>query len=76
MGTIAVGSDADLVFVDIGKRHVIKKDELNTVAPFNPWEDCEVNCRPTLTMLRGEVIFENGKQVLKKRGRYQPRCSA
>jgi len=74
-GTIAVDSDADLVFVDIGTPHVIRKEELNTVAPFNPWEGCEVSCWPTLTMLRGEVIFENGKQVLKKRGQYQPRCS-
>lgn len=74
-GTIAVGSDADLVFVEIGKPHTIRKEELNTVAPFNPWEGCEVNCWPTLTMLRGEVIFENGRQVLKKRGQYQPRCS-
>jgi dihydropyrimidinase len=74
-GTIAVGSDADLVFVDVGKPHIIRKEELNTVAPFNPWEGCEVNCWPTLTMLRGEVIFENGKQVLRKRGQYQPRYS-
>jgi dihydroorotase-like cyclic amidohydrolase len=74
-GTIAVGSDADLVFVDMGAPHVIKKEELHTVAPFNPWEGCVVNCWPTLTMLRGDVIFENGKQVLKKRGRYQPRYS-
>ena len=72
-GTIAVGSDADLVFVDIGTPHVIRKEELHTVAPFNPWEGCVVNCWPTLTMLRGEVIFENGKQVREKRGRYQPR---
>jgi dihydropyrimidinase len=74
-GTIAVGCDADLVFVHIGTPHTIRKEELNTVAPFNPWEGCQVNCWPTLTMLRGEVIFENGKQVLKKRGKYQPRCS-
>jgi dihydroorotase-like cyclic amidohydrolase len=74
-GTIAVGSDADLVFVDVGTPHVIKKEELNTVAPFNPWEGCVVNCWPTLTMLRGQVIFENGKHVLKKRGQYQPRFS-
>jgi len=74
-GTIAVGSDADLVFVDIGPPHVIRKEELHTVAPFNPWEGCVVNCWPTLTMLRGEVIFANDKQVARKRGRYQPRCA-
>jgi dihydropyrimidinase len=71
-GTIAVGSDADLVFVDIGAPHAIRKEELNTVAPFNPWEGYEVSCWPMLTMLRGEVIFENGRRVLNKRGHYQP----
>jgi dihydroorotase-like cyclic amidohydrolase len=74
-GTIAVGSDADLVFVDIGTPQVIRKEELNTVAPFNPWEGVTVDCWPTRTMLRGEVIFENGKQVSSKRGRYQRRYS-
>ena len=71
----AARPDADLVFVDIGTPHVIRKEELFTVAPFNPWEGCQVSCWPTLTMLRGDVIFENGKQVLKKRGQYQPRYS-
>jgi dihydropyrimidinase len=71
-GTIAIGSDADPVPVDIGTPHIIRQDEPNTVAPFNPWESCEVNCWPTLMMLRGEVIFENSRQVVKKRGRFQP----
>ena len=72
-GTIAVGSDADLVFMDMGTHHTIKMTELNTAAPFNPWEGDTVDCWPTLTMLRGQVIFEKGKQILKKKGRYLPR---
>ncbi len=72
-GTIAIGSDADLVIMDIGNRHVVKIEELYTTALYNPWEGVELNCWPALTMLRGQVIFENGKQVKEKAGRYQPR---
>lgn len=72
-GTIAVGSDADLVIMEIGKKHMVRKEELNTMAPFNPWEDFELNCWPVLTMLRGQVIFEGGKQIKGNTGRYLPR---
>jgi dihydroorotase-like cyclic amidohydrolase len=74
-GTIAVGSDADLVFVDIGTPHVIRRDELLTAAPFNPWEGVEVSGWPVLTMLRGQVIFENGRRIGSTTGQYQPRYS-
>ncbi len=72
-GTIAVGSDADLVIMDIGNRHIVKNEELMTAAPFCPWEGWELNCWPVLTMLRGQVIFENGKLIKEKTGKYQPR---
>ncbi|MFC1943083.1 dihydroorotase family protein [Chloroflexota bacterium] len=72
-GTIAVGSDADLVIMDLGNRHVVKKDELISAAPFCPWEHWELNCWPALTMLRGQIIFENGKLIKEKTGKYQPR---
>jgi dihydroorotase-like cyclic amidohydrolase len=72
-GTIAVGSDADLVIMEIGKPHTVRKAELNTTAPFNPWEDFVLNCWPVLTMLRGQVIFAGGKQTTRNMGKYLPR---
>ncbi|MFH1329611.1 MAG: amidohydrolase family protein [Actinomycetota bacterium] len=72
-GTIAVGSDADLVIMDLDTRHTITKGELKTTAPFNPWEGREVGCWPVLTMLRGRAICEQGALSGKPSGRYQPR---
>ncbi len=72
-GTIAVGSDADLVIVEMGKRHIVKKTELKTSAPYSPWEGWELKCWPTLTMLRGQVIFQDGRLVKGRSGKYQPR---
>jgi len=72
-GTIAVGSDADLVIMDLRSRHIVKKDELISAARFCPWENWKLNCWPVLTMLRGQVIFEDGKLIKEKTGKYQPR---
>jgi dihydropyrimidinase len=74
-GTIAVGSDADLVFVDVKKRHTVTLDELHTASQFTPWEGLELGCWPTMTMLRGRILFENGNFVGKVAGNYLPRYS-
>ncbi len=74
-GTIAVGSDADLVIMEIGSPYVVRREELHTASPFTPWEGWKLNCWPKLTMLRGEVIFEDGRLVKEKSGTYQPRRS-
>jgi dihydroorotase-like cyclic amidohydrolase len=72
-GTIAVGSDADLVFVDTSKEHVVTLGELHTASPFTPWEGWKLRCWPTRTMLRGKVVYEDGKFISAPAGRYLPR---
>ena len=63
----------DLVIMDIGTPHTVRKEELHTASQFSPWDGWELNCWPTLTMLRGQVIFENGKLLKEKTGKYLPR---
>ncbi len=75
-GTIAVGSDADLVFVDTSRSHKVTLDELNTASPLTPWEGWEIDCWPTLTMLRGNVICKDGAFLAENTGRYLPRFPA
>ena len=72
-GDIAVESDADLIFMDLDTQHTVKNSELYSAASFTPWEGWKLNCWPTMTMIRGQVIFEQGKQVTECTGRYQPR---
>jgi len=72
-GTIAVGSDADLVFVDTSRRHTVTLGELHTASPHTPWEGWEIGCWPTLTMLRGQVICRDGQFLAERTGRYLPR---
>lgn len=66
-GAIAVGSDADLVIVDLGREIVASDAATYTKARWTPYRGRRLRGVPELTMLRGQVIARNGK-VLGKRG--------
>ena len=72
-GTIAVGSDADLVIVDMERQLTINGEQLHSVSGFTPWEGQKVKGLPVLTMLRGKVIYENGNILKKGFGAFVPR---
>ena len=59
-GAIAVGSDADLAFIDPGVRKTLVKEDFH-VTDYSPWEGWSVTGWPVFTMLRGKVIFDSGK---------------
>ncbi len=72
-GTIAPGSDADLVIVDMEKEVEIKADNLHSVSGFTAFEGKKAKGWPILTMLRGKVIYENGSLLEKGCGKFVPR---
>jgi len=57
-GAIAVGSDADLVVVDLQRRARMTRDMLHTVTPWTIFEGREVTGWPVMTVLRGQVVME------------------
>jgi dihydropyrimidinase len=67
-GTIAVGSDADIVVFDTEKRVTIRHQDLHSNQGWELHEGFEVTGWPVMTLSRGEVIVENGK-VLGQAGR-------
>jgi len=70
-GVIAVGSDADLVVVDPGKKAVVSFDMLHENTDYTPYEGLELCGCPVLTISRGEVIARDGEFVGEKgRGRF------
>ncbi|MFQ5831638.1 MAG: dihydropyrimidinase [Candidatus Thorarchaeota archaeon] len=62
-GTIAVGSDADLVVFDPKKKVTIRAANLQTNCDWNPFEDWKLEGYPSTTISRGKVVVENGKFV-------------
>ena len=62
-GTIAVGSDADLVLWDPSIERTISMDELHHDGDYSPWEGWQVRGWPVTTILRGRVVVERGQLV-------------
>jgi dihydropyrimidinase len=78
-GTVAVGSDADLVLWDPAHKKIVRKAELPSRADFSVYEGREVTGWPRMTIRRGEIVFDSGKILgkpgsgkLLKRGPTQP----
>jgi dihydropyrimidinase len=59
-GALAVGSDADIVLLDTRQRHAVKAAEMHE-ADYSPWEDRDLACWPSMTLLRGKIVVEGGK---------------
>ncbi|HSL09685.1 MAG TPA: dihydropyrimidinase [Actinomycetota bacterium] len=64
-GTIAVGSDADLVVFDPERRHTIKASEHHSKIDYNLYEGTEVTGTPEIVLLRGHVLVEDGRLAAK-----------
>ena len=60
-GTIAVGSDADIVLWDPGKTMTITNASQHHGADYTPYEGLAVKGWPVLTMVRGQTIVKDGK---------------
>lgn len=66
-GTIAVGSDADIVLWDPNRKYTISAKTHFMRVDYNPYEGLTVDGSPSLVMSRGSVIFE-GDQFLASPG--------
>jgi len=69
-GTIAVGSDADLVVYDTNYRGVISAKSQHVNNDYNGFEGMEIEGRPSVVTVRGKVQVRDGKFV-GERGRGQ-----
>jgi dihydropyrimidinase len=67
-GTIAIGSDADLVLWDPTKTATIRNDRLHHNVDYTPYEGISCTGWPVTVLSRGEVVVEDG-EPLDKPGR-------
>ena len=75
-GTIAVGSDADLVVVDLDAERVVDAEYLNGMSDFSPFEGKLLRGWPVATVKGGQVVARDGEIVGPPTGQYLPRYPA
>ena len=59
-GAIAAGSDADIAIFDPGMNKTITLNDLHADSDYSIWEGFECQGYPVTTILRGNVIVDNG----------------
>jgi dihydropyrimidinase len=62
-GTIAVGSDADIVIFNPNKKMTISAQTHHMNVDYNPYEGKQVQGVPETVLSRGKVVIENEKYV-------------
>jgi dihydropyrimidinase len=74
-GTLGPGSDADVVLLDPDLEKTITPAHLSQNADYSPYKGMRVIGWPTLTMVRGQIVMEQGRFTGQKGcGRYIPRA--
>ena len=59
-GALAAGADADITVLDPAKRTTIRKEMLHE-SDYSPWEGHAVDAWPSLTLLRGKIVVDDGR---------------
>ncbi len=64
-GAIAPGYDADLAIVDLKKKYKVSPDTLHSSSDVTLYDGWEFTGWPVMTIVRGNVVMENGAIVAK-----------
>lgn len=67
-GVIEVGADADFALVDLGKEWILDPEKLETKGKYSPLAGKKLKGKVIMTILRGEVIYEDGKGIVGNKG--------
>ena len=62
-GTISIGSDADLVLIDLEKEAVVPEKPVYSGTDFSIFAGWKIKGWPILTMLRGTIVAKDGKVI-------------
>ena len=65
-GTIAVGSDADIVIFDLEEKHIISADTHHHRCDYSAYEGWEITGKTKTVLLRGEVAIDNNEVKVNK----------
>ncbi len=63
-GTIAIGSDADIVIFDPGNKHSLSAENHHMNTDYSAYEGWNVTGKVETVLLRGRIAIENGNCIL------------
>ncbi|EMA46921.1 dihydroorotase [Halococcus saccharolyticus] len=72
-GTLEPGTDADIVVFDPNDTHTISATDNASVADYSIYEGREVTGRVETTLVRGEIVADDGEIVESGHGTFVPR---
>jgi len=65
-GAILIGSDADLVLVNLKRKELIRGEILHSKIDWTPFEKWKVKGIPIMTIVRGKKVMEDGEIMCKQ----------
>ncbi|MES2003460.1 MAG: dihydropyrimidinase [Bacteroidota bacterium] len=65
-GTIAVGSDADIVLMDPNEKHVLSAKTHHMNVDYSGYEGWQLTGKVKTVLLRGQVVIDNNKCMVEK----------
>jgi dihydropyrimidinase len=65
-GTIAIGSDADIIIFDPEKKHILSASTHHMNVDYSAYEGWEINGKVKTVLLRGKIAVDNGECLLPK----------
>ncbi|MBI2660120.1 amidohydrolase family protein, partial [Candidatus Woesearchaeota archaeon] len=60
-GFLKEGYDADIVIADLEKRQAVRSEDLLTKCKWSPFEGKILKGWPVMTMVNGNLVYENGQ---------------
>jgi dihydropyrimidinase len=62
-GSLEIGSDADIVIFDPGKKVILNRELLHENVDYTPYEGIELVGYPLATLSQGRIIVRDGEYI-------------
>ena len=63
-GALEIGSDADFTIIDLEKESMVDEEKTYSMAKYNPLHGIKLKGIPVMTIVRGQVVYEDGKGIV------------